>query len=140
MNTLDVVEVTSPEQLAVLAGLRPFRPFLSMKRLSLQMPSVQGAPQDAAERRLNFWLGVCGCKPGGLLLLVALIWRIAGHSRTEAWTLEGVLVAAGWVVAAGVVGKLAALLIARVMVLATTASFLRGSAGIPEHGGVSHGL
>jgi hypothetical protein len=138
MNDTEALVVRSPEQLAVVAGLRPFRPLTTAKRLSLQLPSVHASLQHPVERRLNFWLGICGCKSGGLLLLAALVWQIGINSRVHAWTFKEVLLAVGWILTAGVTGKVVALLIARAVFIAEITLFLRGSATMNER--PSHGL
>ena len=127
MNDTEAIAVRSPEQLAAVAGLRPFRPLTTAKRLSLQLPLVQASLQHDVERRLNFWLGICGCKSGGLLMLAALVWQIGINSRVHAWTLKEVLLAAGWILTAGVTGKVVALLTARAVFIAEIALFLHRS-------------
>jgi hypothetical protein len=137
---IELVEVRSPEQLAVVGGVRALRPFTPAKRLLLRMPSVQAPLQHATERRLNFWLGVCGCKAGGLMFLAALAWQIGDPSRAHASILEAVVLGAGSVVAAGIVSKVATVLIARALFITEIALFLRRSATMDEKGNVSDGL
>jgi hypothetical protein len=122
---IEVVEVRSPEQLAAVAALRPLRRFISAKRLLLRIPSVKAPLQQATERRLNFWLRVCGCQAGALLLLAALAWQIGVLSRAHATPVKAVLLGSMLVAAAGIVGKAISLLIARAMFMAEAALFLR---------------
>ena len=139
-SEIELFEVRSPKQLAAVAGLWPLKPFMSAKRLLLRIPSVQASLQQATERRLNFWLGVCGCKAGGLLFLAALAWQIGGPSRVHASRIEAVLLGAVWVIAAGIVGKMVTVLIARAIFIAEIALFLHRSATMYDNGSSSHGL
>jgi len=133
---MEVVEVRSVEQLAAVAGFRSLRQFMSPQRLLLRIASVQRPLQQATERRLNFWLGVCGCRVGALLFLGELAWQIEGPSRAHASILEAVLLGGGWVVAAGILGKATAVLIARAMFMAEAALFLQSIRRGPEERGL----
>jgi ABC-type iron transport system FetAB permease component len=119
------VLVRTPEQLAAVARIRPLWQFMAEKRLVLQFTSLDDRLQQAAERRLNFWLSVCGCQAGALFFLTALVWQIAQRSHAHAPIPEAVLLIGGTAVAAGIVGKAAAILAARAIFLAQAARFIR---------------
>jgi hypothetical protein len=69
------------------------------------------------ERRLTFWLNVCGCQTGALLTLSALVWRVsvALHQPLPTWgTMASHL---GWVLGAALLGKVGGLAIGRVLLV-----------------------
>jgi hypothetical protein len=120
-----VVEVRSPEQLATIAGLRPLRHFLARRRIALRLPFVDSSRQQSAERRWNFWLGVCGCQAGALFLLGALVWQIGNRPGAQLPLLAAVLRAGALAVTAGIAGKAAAVLGARAIFTVEAGLFLR---------------
>jgi hypothetical protein len=121
---MEVVEVSSPDQLAAVARARPVGRFMSAKRVRLRLSSVPHPLQEATERRLNFWLGICGCQLGALVLLGTLGWQIGAAPRTHDSVLEAVLFTGGLSLAAGLLGKSMAVLFARAMFMAEAAWFL----------------
>jgi|SRR5215213_4034804 len=120
----EVIEVTSPQQLVALADRRPWRWFMPAKKIRLRIPSGGQALQQATERRLNFWRGVCGCQAGALLVLAALTWFILGPAQTFDTTLEAVLHGGALVIGAGILGKSVTVLCARAMFIAEAAFFV----------------
>lgn len=120
-----VVEVRSIGQLIALADPRPWRWAMSRKAISLQIASVEGSLQQATERRLTFWRRVCGCIAGALFALAALAWCIYSHEHASASLLGAVLRGVAVVVAAGVLGKAAALVAARAAFIAEITFFIR---------------
>lgn len=87
----------------------------------------------ALERRLDFWRQVCGCHAGALCALAALAWCIFGYDHASASTLGAVLRGVAVVIGAGVLGKAAAVIVARAAFIAETALFIR-RAGRPRGG------
>ena len=116
-----VLEVTSLDELAALAGLRLRWPTPAM--IALRLPFVETAVQQATERRLNFLRGVCGCQAGALFALAALAWSIASPAPESGSTLAVVLHAAAFVVGMAILGKALAILAARA-IFASQASWL----------------
>jgi hypothetical protein len=82
-------------------------------------------PKTAHERRLRFWREVCGCQVGALCAIAALAWWVFGHDHTSASTVGAVLAGAGVVIAAGVVGKLAAIAAAHAILKVEIALMMR---------------
>lgn len=128
------VEVRSIQQLVSLADPRPWRWAMSAKAISLQIPSVGKSLQQATQRRLNFWHQVCGCHAGALFALAALAWYIYSQEHTSASTLGAVLRGVAVVIAAGVFGKAAVVIVARAVFIAEAAFFIR-RAGRARSGG-----
>jgi hypothetical protein len=75
----------------------------------------------ATERRLSYWRSVCGCRAGALFLLAALVWQIVNPPHGHDSTLHAVLRGAGLGIAAGLLGKVAAILLARAIYLSEVA-------------------
>ena len=65
------------------------------------------------EKRLNFWRTVCGCIPGALTLLAALIWRGIVSARAGDWATGMILAELAFIFLAGIGGKVAAVAFAR---------------------------
>lgn len=120
---IELVEVISPEQLAAISGFRSLRLFMARKQLRLRIPSPHAAMQQATERRLNFWLGVCGCKVGGVLFLAAVMWQLYAQRQDDAPALMAILHASWQVLAAAIAGKMAAILLARAAFMVDIALF-----------------
>lgn len=121
----DVLEVTSLEQLAAITDVRPWRWIVSPKTISLRIPSVDRAVQQATERRLNLSRAACGCQVGALLVLVSLVWYVSGPARAFDATLEAVLYGGALAVGVGILGKAVTVLIARAIFIAEGAFFVR---------------
>jgi hypothetical protein len=79
----------------------------------------------ATERRLIYWRSVCGCRAGALFFLAALIWEIVAPQQGHESSLHSVLRGAGVCIAAGLVGKAAAVLLSRAMYRAEVAWLAR---------------
>lgn len=85
-----------------------------------------GSPADTAlERRLIFWRQVCGCQMGALCALVALGWYICGYDNASASTSGAVLRGVAVVITAGLLGKGAAVIVARAVYISEMALFIR---------------
>lgn len=82
-------------------------------------------PDTAHARRLQFWREVCGCRVGALCAIAGLAWYVFGHDHASASTLDVVLKGAGVVIAAGVLGKAAAIIVARAILRVEIAWFAR---------------
>ena len=120
-----ILQVTSADQLATLAGLR--LRWSSPAAISLSLPFVETGLQRTVERRLNFLRGVCGCQAGALFALGALAWSIASPPDAGS-TLGAVLRAAAFVVGMGILGKALALLGARALFASQASRLVRRAA------------
>jgi hypothetical protein len=67
------------------------------------------------QTRLDFWRNVCGCNVGALVALATLAWYIS-QDHGDVSTLGAVLRGAAIVVAAGLLGKLVTIALARAVV------------------------
>jgi hypothetical protein len=119
-----LLEVTSLEQLAALARVQPWLLFGATPKISLQLPLISAAQQRTTEKRLNFWLEVCGCTAGALLVLASLAWYVVGAAPAFDGTLGAVLRRVVVVIGVGMVGKAAALLSTRLLFIADTSLFV----------------
>jgi hypothetical protein len=118
----DVLEVSSIEQLAALADVRPWRWFTPAATISLRIPSVGRALQETTERRLNFLRGVCGCQAGALFVFVSLAWYVAGPAQELDLT-ASVVRGGALVVGAGILGKVLTVVIARAIFVSEATLF-----------------
>jgi hypothetical protein len=127
-----VLEVTSPDELAALAGLRLRWP--TAATIALRLPFVEAALQQATERRLNFLRGVCGCQAGTLFALAALAWFIASPAPESGSTLAMVLHGAAFVVGMAILGKALAIVAARAIFASQASSLARRARRLAERG------
>lgn len=104
------------------ATMHPWRWFAHQPKISLQIENVENSFLKLTEKRLNFWLGVCGCQAGAVFVLASLAWIVFG-SGGFASTLTAVLYACAIVIGAGIAGKISAILGARAMFIADAALF-----------------
>ena len=81
----------------------------------VRSPIMDERAQHRWERRLTFWLHACGCLPGGLLAVVAMVWRAFMVLDTPPRTIASAAVHLAWILGAGLVGKVVGLLTARVL-------------------------
>ena len=81
----------------------------------LRLPFWSADFQQATEKRLNFWYRVCGCHIGALALLITLALRIPALLRVSDWTLTALGREAGIALLAALVGKVAAIIGARIL-------------------------
>jgi hypothetical protein len=121
----ELVVVGSREQLAAVAGLPSLLRLSGPGRIALRIPDVPLTLQEATERRLAFWLAVCGCQPGALCLFAAIAWLWAYPLPSQGSFGRDLLAGGGAALAAAITGKVVALAIARVARVAETAFFLR---------------
>ena len=133
MSTNHVLQVTSPDQLAALAGLRAR--WSAPAALSLDLPLVETMRQRTAERRLNFLRGVCGCQAGALFAVLALAWSIADPPDAGS-TLAAVLRAVVFVVGMALLGKGLALVAARALFAAQASRLVRHARRLAVQGGI----
>ena len=109
--------LSNPGDVAELLRTIPLLGFRPRGRLSVRVPAMDPGIQRGWERRLGFWLDACGCQAGALLAVSALVWRISVILHESPHTWGAVLAHVGWVLGAAVVGKVAGLAIARVLLV-----------------------
>lgn len=115
VNAGETLVVTSPERLVAMATALAWKSIFVRRKLSLQMDARAGISQQAIEKRLNFWLAVCGCQAGGLCVLAALAWYLMSGAGALDFTLNAVLYGCAIGLGAGIVGKIAVMLGARML-------------------------
>jgi hypothetical protein len=101
--------------------LRSGRWLRSHAEIVLRLPEIERIARRRIERRLDFWGRVCGCIPGTLAVLAAIVWCVL--AAPPDWQPAMLLTDAAIVLAAGVAGKLASLTLAR-LALATEVALL----------------
>lgn len=89
----------------------------------MQIVGMESSVQQATEKRLNLWLGVCGCQAGALFALAALAWCVWGPAQAFDPPFNAVLYGCAIVIGAGVVGKVLTVLSARAMFIADASFF-----------------
>jgi hypothetical protein len=93
----------------------PSRWFWGRATLQLGTKLGDGAGRQALQRRLDFWLGVCGCQLAALLALSTFAWQMwTAHSQGDLG-MQTVGQAMLISVAAALMAKLGALLLSRVL-------------------------
>ncbi len=85
--------------------------------VTILAPTLSTDAQHRWERRLGFWLNACGCQAGAYLALGALVWRSILVRQGLGLTWGTAMASFGWVLAAAIVGKLAGLAVARMLLL-----------------------
>ena len=81
----------------------------------VRAPSMDPRAQDRWGRRLTFWLHACGCLPGGMVALGAIVWRSILAMDQPPRTIASAATHLAWILGAAVAGKAAGLLTARVL-------------------------
>lgn len=115
VSARETLVVTSPERLAATATALAWKSIFVRRKLSLQMDARAGISQQTIEKRLNLWLAVCGCQAGGLCVLAALAWYVMSGAGAFDFTLKALLYGCALVLGAGIVGKIAVMLGARML-------------------------
>ena len=95
----------------------------SRAEIVLRLPQIERIARRRIERRLNFWGRVCGCIPGTLAVLAAIVWCVL--AAPPDWQPAMLLTDAAIVLAAGFAGKLASLTFARLALAAEVALLWR---------------
>ncbi|HUP59978.1 MAG TPA: hypothetical protein VNA69_06125 [Thermoanaerobaculia bacterium] len=101
-----------------------WRWLLSGREIALDLSMADEARRHRLEVRLNFWRSVCGCQAGAFAFIAMTIWRIF-FAGVPTWTGRAVAASAALVLLAAIVGKLLAILAARLVLLIELARLRR---------------
>lgn len=86
---------------------------LGNEALNLCLPELDLAFQAKVAKRLSHYISCCGCQLGSFFVIGAMIWRIPIFVDLSSKTLGEFCVLVGTIVAAGILGKLLGLAIAK---------------------------
>jgi hypothetical protein len=100
----------------------------------VELPELKAEVRQRMGARLTLWLTACGCVPGGLVAMLAIVWRATIWLQHSQLTLREVCLHLGWILAGGVAGKVIGLACARLALACELVMLGRGRATRPLGG------
>ena len=90
----------------------------AQRSVAVVAPALGERARRGFERRLSLWLSACGCQAGAFAGMSVLAWRVVVAVRAPEITWTSALTHLGWFLGAALAGKVAGLVVARLMLVA----------------------
>ena len=125
-QTLVAIDIESVDQLErVLVQVGGWGWFTPRRPLAFRLPTVASTELKTIEKRLNYLGQVCGCHVGAAFAVAGLAWYVLFAAESAQSPMRCIVLGAAVTVGAGIGGKAAALVFARVAFILNARLFLR---------------